>query len=209
VEWFGLSYAAEMVQARSGRPRDAHLDDVILASTRTLLTAGSYAELSMESVASHAGVGKKTLYRRWPSKARLVAHAVLDAYGRRGSFEVRETGDLREDLRTWLVEHAEFIADPANAALIRALIAAAAANTHDNGALHELLSAPQHAGLIVRLQHATEDGEIVAGTNLDAMANALVGSLLLQALVGPRPGHSLTGLIDTLLDGALSTYRVP
>ncbi len=197
-----------MVQARSGRPRDANLDDVILASTRTLLTAGSYAELSMESVASHAGVGKKTLYRRWPSKARLVAHAVLNAYGRRGSFEVRETGDLREDLRAWVVEHAEFLADPANAALIRALIAAAAASTQDNGALHELLSAPQHAGLMVRLRSATEAGEIVAGANLDAMANALVGSLLLQALVGPRPGHSLPGLIDTLLDGALSTCQV-
>jgi AcrR family transcriptional regulator len=196
-----------MVQTRSGRPRDTNLDDVILASTRTLLTAGSYAELSMEGVASHAGVGKKTLYRRWPSKARLVAHAVLDAYGSRGSFEVRETGDLRDDLRAWLVEHAEFLADPANAALIRALIAAAA-STQDNGALHELLSAPQHAGLIVRLQHATEDGEIVAGANLDAMADALVGSLLLQALVGPRPGQSLSGLIDTLLDGALSTCQV-
>jgi AcrR family transcriptional regulator len=197
-----------MVQARSGRPRDANLDDVILASTRNLLAAGSYAELSMESVASHAGVGKKTLYRRWPSKARLVAHAVLDAYGRRGSFEVRETGDLRADLRAWLVEHAEFIADPANAALIRALIAAAAASTQDNGALHELLSAPQHAGLMVRLQRATRDGDIVAGTNLDAMADALVGSLLLQSLVGARPHQSLTGLIDTLLDGALTTGPV-
>jgi AcrR family transcriptional regulator len=197
-----------MVQARSGRPRDANLDDVILASTRNLLAEGSYAELSMESVASHAGVGKKTLYRRWPSKARLVAHAVLDAYGRRGSFEVRETGDLRADLRAWWDEHAEFIADPANAALIRALIAAAAASTQDNGALHELLSAPQHAGLMVRLQHATEDGHLVAGTNLDAMADALVGSLLLQVLMGARPDHRLTGLVDTLLDGALSTCQV-
>lgn len=197
-----------MVQAQSGRPRDANLDDVILASTRTLLTAGSYTELSMESVASHAGVGKKTLYRRWPSKARLVAHAVLDAYGRRGSFEVRETGDLREDLRAWLDEHVEFIADPANAALIRALIAAAAASTQDNGALHELLSAPQHAGLITRLRRATEDGELLAGVNLEAIAYALVGSLLLQVLVGVRPDHRLAGLVDTLLDGALSTCQV-
>jgi AcrR family transcriptional regulator len=197
-----------MVQARSGRPRDANLDDVILVSTRNLLATGSYAELSMESVASHAGVGKKTLYRRWPSKARLVAHAVLDAYGRRGSFEVRETGDLRADLRAWWVEHAEFIADPANAALIRALIAAAAASTQDNGALHELLSAPQHAGLMVRLQHAAEKGNLAAGTNLDAMADALVGSLLLQVLMGARPDSPLTGLVDTLLDGALSTCPV-
>jgi hypothetical protein len=30
----------------------------------------------------------------------------------------------------------------------------------------------------------------------------------LHVLVGPRPGQSLTGLIDTLLDGALSTSQV-
>jgi hypothetical protein len=41
-----------------------------------------YAELWMESVAAHAQVGKKTVYRRWPSKAPLVAEAVLEAYGR-------------------------------------------------------------------------------------------------------------------------------
>ena len=53
----------------------------------------------MESVAARAGVGKKTLYRRWSSKAPLVAEAVLEAYGRSGSFPVAQTGDIRTDLR--------------------------------------------------------------------------------------------------------------
>ena len=71
-----------MSQPKLGRPRDARLHDTILATTRELLTSTGYAELSMDSVAIHAGVGKKTLYRRWASKAPLVAEAVLDAYGR-------------------------------------------------------------------------------------------------------------------------------
>ena len=149
-----------MLQARGGRPRDAQLHALILEATRELLAVSSYGELSMDSIAAHAHVGKKTLYRRWPSKAPLVAEAVLDAYGRGGSFTAPDTGDIRADLRAWLVEHAEFIADPPNTALIRALIAAAAASPADNEALYEQLSVPQHAGLIARLRRAVDDGHL-------------------------------------------------
>ena len=145
-----------MSDDRGGRPRDAQLDRTILEATRELLAAVSYAELSMEAVAVSAKVGKKTLYRRWPSKAPLVADAVLDAYGRGGSFGVPDTGEIRADLHSWLVEHADFIAEPSNAALIRALIAAAASNPSDNSALYERLSAPQHAGLTSRLRNAVQ-----------------------------------------------------
>ncbi|WP_264001002.1 TetR/AcrR family transcriptional regulator [Mycolicibacterium gadium] len=109
-----------------GRPRDASLHAAILGAVREVLMESSYADLSMDGVAARAQVGKKTLYRRWASKAPLVAEAVLDAYGRGGSFDVPDTGDLGADLQCWLIEHGEFIAEPANAKLIRALVAACA-----------------------------------------------------------------------------------
>ena len=137
---------------RVGRPRDAQLHVAILAATRELLATGSYAELSMESVAARAHVGKKTLYRRWSSKAPLVAEAVLQAYGGSGSFPVADTEDIRDDLRSWLDEHAEFLAEPPNAALVRALVAAAAASSADGAALYQQLRVPQHAGLMTRLR---------------------------------------------------------
>jgi AcrR family transcriptional regulator len=194
-----------MLQARGGRPRNAHLHAVILETTRELLAVTSYGELSMDSIAAHAQVGKKTLYRRWPSKAPLVAEAVLDAYGRGGSFAAPDTGDIRADLRAWLVDHAEFIADPPNTALIRALIAAAAASPVDNEALYEQLSVPQHAGLIARLRRAVDDGHLDADADLDAIANALIGTLLLQVLTRTPPRSGTTtgfdGLLDAILDG--------
>ena len=196
-----------MPEARGGRPRDAELHSAILEATRELLAAGSYAELSMESVAAHAQVGKKTLYRRWPSKAPLVAEAVLDAYGRSGSFDVPVSSDLRADLRAWLVEHAEFIADPASAALIRALIAAAAASPADNVALYQRLSVPQHAGISARLRRAVDDGHLHAAADLDAIADALIGVLLLRVLTrtppSDEPQTEFEGLLDALLHGAL------
>ena len=188
---------------RVGRPRDAQLHAAILAATRELLATGSYAELSMESVAARARVGKKTLYRRWSSKAPLVAEAVLQAYGGSGSFPVADNGDIRDDLRSWLDEHAEFLAEPPNAALVRALIAAAAASSADGAALYQQLSAPQHAGLMTRLRQAVDAGQIRTETDLDAVADALIGTLLFHALTHMSPGAKaqFDGLLDALLDG--------
>lgn len=189
---------------RVGRPRDAQLDHAILAATRELLATGSYAELSMESVAARARVGKKTLYRRWSSKAPLVAEAVLAAYGGSGSFPVAETGDIRADLRSWLNEHADFLAEQPNAALVRALIAAAAASSADGAALYQQLSAPQQAGLMTRLRRAVDDGQLSAGADLDAVADALIGSLLFQTLTRLNPGDALRARFDGLLDAMLT-----
>jgi AcrR family transcriptional regulator len=189
---------------RVGRPRDSRLHYAILDATRELLTTGSYAELSMESVAARAGVGKKTLYRRWSSKAPLVAEAVLAAYGRSGSFQVAQTGVIRADLRDWLREHAEFLAEPSNAALVRALVAAAAARPGDGEDLYQQLSAPQLAGLTTRLRHAVEDGELRAGADIDAVAHALVGTLLFHVLTRMGDNAGFDGLVDALLDGVSS-----
>jgi AcrR family transcriptional regulator len=194
---------------RGGRPRDAQLHRAILEATRELLTVDSYAELSMEGVAAHAQVGKKTLYRRWPSKAPLVAEAVLDAYGRGGSFGVPDTGDIRADLQSWLTEHVEFITELSNAALIRALIAAAASNPSDNNALYERLSAPQHAGLMTRMRRAAELGQFRNDADLDAVAKALIGTLLLEVLTrtatSDEPAMRFDGLLDALLKGVSKT----
>jgi AcrR family transcriptional regulator len=197
-----------MPDDRPGRPRDTQLHHAILAATRELLATGSYAELSMESVAASARVGKKTLYRRWSSKAPLVAEAVLEAYGGSGSFRVAETGDVDADLRSWLDEHADFLALPPNAALVRALIAAAAASSADGAALYQQLSAPQHAGLTTRLRRAVEEGQVKADADLDAVADALIGTLLFHALTQLGPGDGPTARFDGLLDAMLNGISI-
>ena len=43
----------------------------------------SYSELTIAAIARSAGVGKPTLYLRWPSKASVVADAVVRVHVRR------------------------------------------------------------------------------------------------------------------------------
>ncbi|GAA0592221.1 TetR/AcrR family transcriptional regulator [Actinomadura livida] len=60
-----------------GRPRSERADKAILDATLDLLARESgVAGVSMEAVAARAGVGKSTIYRRWPSKEALIVDAL-------------------------------------------------------------------------------------------------------------------------------------
>lgn len=60
-----------------GRPRDASIDEKVLAVTRELLLEVGWDQLSVRLVAARAGVGRSSLNRRWASKADLVLAAIL------------------------------------------------------------------------------------------------------------------------------------
>ncbi len=78
-----------------GRPRSADRDAAILDAAARLLGEVGYTRMTMEAVAAEAGVGKPTLYLRYPSKAELVAAAFERV--RMGGAPA-PTGDLRADL---------------------------------------------------------------------------------------------------------------
>ncbi|MGH9122000.1 MAG: helix-turn-helix domain-containing protein, partial [Acidimicrobiales bacterium] len=59
-----------------GRPLDPSRDEAICQAALTLLAEVGYDRLTVEAVAARAGAGKATVYRRWASKAALVADAL-------------------------------------------------------------------------------------------------------------------------------------
>lgn len=59
-----------------GRPRSADADRAILEAAFRSLTEGGYSQMSIEAVAADAGVGKTTIYRRYPTKRDLAAAAI-------------------------------------------------------------------------------------------------------------------------------------
>jgi AcrR family transcriptional regulator len=63
----------------AGRPRQSGLDEQIVAAVVRLLAHKSYSDISMELIAQEAGVGKATVYRRWPHKAALIVDVLLEA----------------------------------------------------------------------------------------------------------------------------------
>src|SRR6266704_2718003 len=79
-----------------GRPRSERAHEAILEATLDLLLEEGFTRMSIEAVATRAGVGKATIYRRWPSKADLVVEAV--ACRKEQPFVDPDSGGVREDL---------------------------------------------------------------------------------------------------------------
>jgi len=116
------------------RPRSPDTDQRIFAAAAKLVAEHGYADTALEAVAREAGVGKTTLYRRWPSKPALMAacYAHLVPAGDFGA----DTGSFAGDL-THLLGHLfrRYRATPA-ARILAGLIARAQDNPETLTALH-------------------------------------------------------------------------
>ncbi|XVV08390.1 TetR/AcrR family transcriptional regulator [Actinoplanes sp. CA-131856] len=89
---------SETAQERKapGRPRNAQADEAILDAVLDLMAEGSSAAaVSIEAVAARAGVGKATIYRRWPNKDALIMDAIR---GMKGPLPEPGGVSVRDDL---------------------------------------------------------------------------------------------------------------
>jgi AcrR family transcriptional regulator len=105
--------------SRGGRPRDPSRDGVIRAAILRLLADVGYGALTMDAVASEAGVGKATIYRRWRTKQDLVVDTISDL--NRAEATPPDTGSLEGDLRLMLRSLVSVITGPTGAATLSLL----------------------------------------------------------------------------------------
>src|SRR5262249_18458446 len=81
-----------------GRPRSARADEAIIEAVLDLFAEGhTFDALSIEAIAARAGVGKATIYRRWPNKEALAGGRVR---ARRGPPPPIAGESVRDDLVT-------------------------------------------------------------------------------------------------------------
>jgi AcrR family transcriptional regulator len=105
--------------SRGGRPRDPSRDGVIRAAILRLLAEVGYGALTMDAVASEAGVGKATIYRRWRTKQDLVVDTISDL--NRVEATPPDTGSVEGDLREMMHQMVALIAGPTGAATLSLL----------------------------------------------------------------------------------------
>jgi AcrR family transcriptional regulator len=82
------------------RGRAAGVVQRVFSATAEELSRVGYAAMRVEDVAARSGVNKTTIYRRWPTKAELVAATMIE-HGKQRT--VIDTSTLRGDLRASLL----------------------------------------------------------------------------------------------------------
>jgi AcrR family transcriptional regulator len=190
-----------------GRPRSARVDDAILAAARAELAERGYARMSVDGVATRAGVSKPTIYLRHRTKADLATAAIA-------SMRVQPRPAPTDDVRADLVAHLRLLRAGLERPHGMTMLGTMLAEEHDTPELlklfRERLVAPRRRELGAVLEAARARGELRDEANVEVAVNALVGGLLARYLAGdPLGGRFVTTLVDTVLDGLLSAGASP
>jgi AcrR family transcriptional regulator len=166
------------------RPLDPSVDEAIARAALALLKEHGFTRMSIEGIAAAAGVGKPAIYRRFGSKAELVA-AVID--GQLPALDPPDLGDSRAEL--WFAVAHGFPEDgSAYLRLIGGLAAEEERHPELIAAFRRSVLGPRRAtvqGLIVRAQ---ERGEVRRDIESVAALDLLAGPLLARLFAGADTG---------------------
>jgi AcrR family transcriptional regulator len=188
-----------------GRPRSAKSHQAILDATLEVVAEEGIQGASIEAIAARAGVGKTTIYRRWSSKEELILDAVRELNAER---EIPDTGDVRQDLISWMDDFARFRqAHPLAEPLMYRLLGEAHAHPEFLRILSERVFAPRGEYLLNLLKQAQARGEIDPGLDPAFVASLIGGPFLYMWLLtiimpGFQPPDDLPRrVIDAVLHG--------
>lgn len=92
-------------------------------ATAELLDEVGYEALALPEVAARAGTNKTTVYRRWPTKAHLVADLFISLTAERDPG--RDTGSLVGDLTAMLNDIVELLSSRSTRAVLSVLVGGA------------------------------------------------------------------------------------
>jgi len=186
-------------RTRPGRPRDPEVDEAILAAAVDLLAEAGYARLTMDQVAARAGVGKASVYLRWPNKVALVAEAIQH----RSAVvpDIPDTGSLREDMLLFL--RSLLRGKAAGQRALAAVTGEIASNPELRKAWRQSMEGTLLACLRQIVEHALERGELPAGSDVE-----LLSMLPMTLLQNWRLEHG-QGPDETVVERIVDQFYTP
>jgi AcrR family transcriptional regulator len=164
-----------------GRPRDEGATPQILKAALTLVLREGFRAVSMDAIATEAGVGKTTIYRRWPNKAAVVMDAFLADIGPRIPYPAAD--NAREQIRLQMRALAHAFSGRAGK-LLRILLGEIQFDPELEVAFRERWVIPRRAAAREMLVAGIRSGELAPYTDPDALMDALYAGIYYTLLIG-------------------------
>ncbi|GHE51832.1 TetR/AcrR family transcriptional regulator [Streptomyces vinaceus] len=183
-----------------GRRRGPELERAILDAALEQLSTVGWSGLTMEGVAACAHTGKAAVYRRWPSKADLVAEVLRAGLPPIG--EIPDCGSVRGDFLRLCVRMRDVMESRAGQAL-RAVLHecdhAHAGRFHDvvRAGLHE----PAHRLIRELVQRGIERGDVRADAAGPFVVDVIPAMMMYRAKVcgSEWTDADITEMIDQVM----------
>jgi AcrR family transcriptional regulator len=190
--------AAPAGQRRPGRPRSERADRAIIDAALSLFAESGPEGLCIEKVAARAGVGKATIYRRWPGKEDLL----LDAIAALGApLPEPEGRSVRDDLVAILKAVRDAVADPCRAREFALLLGEGAKYPRLMARYVETVLEPRREVIRSVLRRGAASGELRAGVDVEAALFMLTGAVLARGKY--EPGSMPPGYVERVVDELL------
>jgi AcrR family transcriptional regulator len=185
-----------------GRPRSAEADRAILDAALALFVERGFDKISIDDIAERAGVARTTVYRRWSSKAALVAEAIasergvpeLDVGARAGSPE-----QLFDSL-------ARALTAPDMKQIMARLIGASVDHPELIAAYWRTYMAPRRLAALNLLESAQASGQLPPNADASIVLDVISGAIAHQMLV--RPGERTADEIKSHLMAVLRALGI-
>jgi AcrR family transcriptional regulator len=188
--------AADHDRKGPGRPRSPRADEAIIDAVLDLLAEGTTAEaLAIETIATRAGVGKATIYRRWPNKEALLVDAVASVKGPLP--EVRGES-VREDMLALLRPIGR--TESSRAGQITPGLITQMARSRQLHACYQRIVEPRRDLMRQVLRRGVAGGELRADLDIEVVMAMLTAPMTVQALLNWNPNLPATKLPERLID---------
>ena len=184
-----------------GRPRSAEADAAIVRSTLELLREEGFRGLSVEAVRARAGVGKATIYRRYPDKSALVRAAMGAIHA---DLELPDTGSVRGDLEAAFALVYATGLDSGTLVLMPRLLAEATSEPELHAAFTAALVEPRRGAFHEILSRGVRRGELPQDADLDLITDLITGPIIYRLLIERGEIADPMGYIRRVLDAVLA-----
>lgn len=193
---------ANSLSPSAGRPRSEASKKAILNATIELLEQSGYSSLTIDGVASHAGVSKATIYRWWNNKTMVVLDAFLMLLA--PQVEFYETSSIRDNFLNQL----KGMANVFNSTIGRSMLSIISGSEPDS----EVVKAFQLQYIVPKrndakrfLENGIKRGELRPEIELDVVLDMIYGPVYFRILIHKK---MLTpSFIETLIEYCLQTIH--
>jgi AcrR family transcriptional regulator len=185
---------------RPGRPRSEQAEQAIIEATLDLFAEKGFEGVCVELVAARAGVGKATIYRRWPNKEELL----LAAFGSlKSPFPEPKGVSVREDLLAMVEVMCADKADPRKARRYALLLGEGEKYPRLMARYKETVVQPRRDAMRAVMRRGIETGELRPDTDVEVAMLTLTGAIMAQEKSedGTLDGDFAVRLVDGLLFG--------
>jgi len=142
------------------------------------------AGCTIDAVSRRSGVGKPSIYRRWPHRTAMA----IDAFARRMAIDVpiTDTGDAPGDLTAAFVAITEQYAG-ADGRVFRELLAAAVLEPDGAQLMREKFFHDRRERLLALWRQGVDNGQLDAGVDPQDGIDLLFGAGIFRLLIGHQP----------------------